>query len=62
MRFPIDVLFIDKRHIVVGLACSMPPFRFSRIVMKSHMVVELPAGALASTGTSAGDTVKFYEE
>ncbi|MCL6477979.1 MAG: DUF192 domain-containing protein [Peptococcaceae bacterium] len=59
MRFSIDLLFVDRSSRVVGLIGNLPPFRFSGTVKESCLVIELPAGTLASTGTSAGDTVLF---
>lgn len=59
MRFSIDVMFVDRNGRVVSLAGDMRPFSFSRVVPDSHLVVELPAGTLARTGTSAGDKIIF---
>ena len=45
MRCPIDVIFCDKAWGVVHVIHSMPPWRMSRLVLRSRFVVELPAGA-----------------
>lgn len=61
MRFPIDVLFVDSRGRAVGAAASLAPFRATRVVRQALMALELPAGTLAATGTSAGDIIKITE-
>ncbi len=57
MRVPIDVLFVDKKNMVVGLQHAMPPSRpFAGVApWRGHYVVEMPAGVLAATGTEVGD-------
>lgn len=57
MKFDIDVLFVDKHNIALHLISGLPPFRFSGIVRDAYLVMEFPAGTLARTGTSAGDTI-----
>ncbi len=57
MRVPIDVLFVDKKNVVVGLQHAMPPSRpFAGVApWRGHYVIEMPAGVLAGTGTEVGD-------
>lgn len=57
MRFPIDVLFVDKNSKVVKGIADMPPFRLSPIYLASQFVVELPAGTIQSTNTTEGDQI-----
>jgi uncharacterized membrane protein (UPF0127 family) len=57
MRFPIDVVFLDKDGVVCHLIRSMVPWRTSKIVKGSKMVVELPAGTVENTGTAIGDRI-----
>ncbi len=59
MRFPIDVIFLDKRGRVIKLLPEVPAFRFSPLVWKSKMVVELPAGTINRSGTEVEDHVAF---
>jgi hypothetical protein len=61
MRFPIDVVFADKRHAVVGLAVAMPPNRPYAGAWRARYVVELPAGTIAVSGTQVGDLLKIME-
>lgn len=55
MRFPIDVLFLDRNDYVVGLREAMPPSRPFAGAWGARSVLELPAGIIAATGTQVGD-------
>jgi uncharacterized protein len=57
MRLPIDVLFVDREHRVVGLREAMPPGRPAAGVApwRGRYVIEMPAGVIAATGTQLGD-------
>jgi hypothetical protein len=57
MRFPIDVLFVDKNNKIVKLIPSLKPFRLTSICFKSAYVVELPSGKIHSSNTSLGDLI-----
>jgi uncharacterized membrane protein (UPF0127 family) len=59
MRFPIDVLFLDKAGRVKYLYHAMPPWRVSRVVFGSTRIVELPPGVLDATETEVGDELVF---
>lgn len=54
MRFPIDVLHLDRAGVVVRAVPNLRPNRIGPIVRRSHSVVELPAGTIAATGTAEG--------
>lgn len=58
MKFPIDVVFLDRRCKVLKIRPSMPRSRMS-ICFWAHSVLELPAGTLAATGTVAGDQLEL---
>jgi uncharacterized membrane protein (UPF0127 family) len=57
MRVPIDVLFVDRADMVVGMREAMPPWRPYAGVSPSRgrYVIELPAGVIAATNTQIGD-------
>ena len=63
MSFPIDVLFVDKSQIVVGINERLKPWRFGRLFRNVRFVIELPAGTIEQTGTQPGDQlqVQGYE-
>ena len=58
MRFPIDVLFLDRAGTVLKAASDVQPWRV-RMAWRAFAVVELPAGALAASGTQAGDAIEL---
>ncbi len=58
MSIPIDVVYVDRDHRVVGLDEGMAPWRMGRIYRNGDYVVELPAGTIAATGTQVGDTLQ----
>ncbi len=55
MRFPIDVLFMNKDDCVIGMSQAMPPYRPFAGVWGARYVIELPAGLIAATDTQVGD-------
>ena len=58
MRFPIDVLFLDKQGVVVHFIESMKPFRVSRHVLRARSVLELPAWSIKESDTQLGDCIE----
>ena len=59
MRFPIDVLYLDRELIVVYLGEQMKPWRIGPIKRKAKSVLELPGGTLEGTGTRVGDKIEI---
>jgi len=55
MRFPIDVLYLDREHVVVKTAPALRPFRFSACLRGGHSTLELASGAIEASGTQVGD-------
>lgn len=55
MRFPIDVIFVDRQNRVVGLVNAMPPNRPYAGARRARRTLELPAGVIAATNTQVGD-------
>jgi uncharacterized membrane protein (UPF0127 family) len=58
MRFPIDVLYLDRKRRVRKLRQAMRPWRLSMCLL-AHSVLELPAGVIQQTGTRPGDQLSF---
>ncbi|MEK7404857.1 MAG: DUF192 domain-containing protein [Acidobacteriota bacterium] len=58
MKFPIDVVFLDRKRKVAKIRQAMRPGRVS-LCLWAHSVLELPAGTLAATGTAVGDQLEF---
>lgn len=59
MRFPIDVLYLDKDKVVVYLQESLKPWRFAAVRRKAASVLELPPKTLRTTGTVVGDRIEI---
>ncbi len=57
MRFPIDVLFLDKEHLVVAIE-RLKPNQFGT-PQRCHCVLELPWGTIGASGTEIGDRLKL---
>lgn len=58
MKFPIDLVYVDKRRKVRKVRNAVPPWRFSGCLV-AHSVLELPAGTAERTGTQVGDELAF---
>jgi uncharacterized membrane protein (UPF0127 family) len=58
MRFPIDVLFLDKDLCVIRAVKSLSPYR-TCVVKKSVYVLEVPVGALDASRTGEGDQIQI---
>jgi uncharacterized protein len=62
MRFPIDVVILDRGWNVLALRRGTRAFRMTRLFWKAAAVLELPPGMLDSTATAVGDTLAFERE
>jgi uncharacterized membrane protein (UPF0127 family) len=58
MRFPIDVVHLDKDLRVLRVS-TMVPNRLGAFVPRSHSVLEAEAGAMAHWGVSVGDQLEI---
>jgi uncharacterized membrane protein (UPF0127 family) len=54
MRFPIDVVFLDRALVVLGIADGVEPWRAAS-KRGAKAVLELPAGESARRGLTVGD-------
>ena len=59
MRFPIDVVYLDRDGTVVHIDENLKPWRFARMRMQAASVLELPRQALSATGTAVGDKIEI---
>jgi uncharacterized membrane protein (UPF0127 family) len=55
MRYPIDAVFVDDQDRVVRVVERLRPWRIVAWVRGARDCLELPAGAVAGTGTQKGD-------
>jgi len=57
MRFPIDVIFVDRQGQVVALYPSLPPWRLYAGHRRARYALELPVGVIAASSTAVGDQI-----
>jgi len=60
MKFPIDVVFLDRKLKVLKTVHNLKPWRIS-LCLAAYSVLELPAGTLKATATTRGDQLEFEE-
>ena len=56
MRFPIDVVFLDREKVIVRIVPALKPWRTAS-ARKAVAALELPAGAAESLGLRPGMTL-----
>lgn len=62
MRFPVDVIFLDRRNTVVKTAAAVAPFRVCLGGRDARSAVELAVGTLEQSCTRPGDRVELTED
>jgi uncharacterized membrane protein (UPF0127 family) len=58
MRFPIDVVGLDKSMRVIRVWHALAPYRVTSVSVKMRSVIELAAGQIARTQTEVGDMLE----
>jgi uncharacterized membrane protein (UPF0127 family) len=58
MKFTIDVLFLNKKRVVLKARPHMVKRRIA-LSLLAHSVVELPAGTIDESGTQKGDQLEL---
>jgi uncharacterized membrane protein (UPF0127 family) len=58
MRFPIDLIYLDRSRKVKKVRSGLPPWRLSAC-LSAHSVLELPAGTIRTTQATPGDKLEF---
>jgi uncharacterized membrane protein (UPF0127 family) len=61
MRYPIDLVFLDRERRVTRIVHDMRPWRMVWSAHGGRDCLELPAGAAAASGTQVGDQLAFEE-
>ena len=59
MRFPLDLVFIDRENKVVSVHRRVRPWKFVFGGRGASAVIELPLGAIDFSGTEKGDIIEF---
>jgi uncharacterized membrane protein (UPF0127 family) len=60
MKFPIDLVYLDRGKKVRRTRRAMVPWRVSAC-LTAHSILELPAGVIERSGTEPGDQVGFED-
>jgi uncharacterized protein len=58
MKFPIDLVYIDRKRIVKKVRRNVVPWRLSACIF-AHSIIELPVGAIDRSKTVPGDKLEF---
>jgi uncharacterized membrane protein (UPF0127 family) len=58
MRFPIDLVYLDRKKRIRKLRSDVGPWRLSAC-FSAHSILELPSGTIRETRTEIGDTLEF---
>ena len=58
MKFPIDLVYLDRKKKVKKVRSGVPPWRLSAC-LSAHSVIELASGTILMTQTRPGDTLEF---
>ncbi|MFZ3207512.1 MAG: DUF192 domain-containing protein [Geobacteraceae bacterium] len=59
MRFPIDVVFLDKQNFVIACKKNMAPNRLTPVYPRAATVLELSAGIIDATSTETGHQLEL---
>ncbi len=59
MKFPIDVVFLDKNNVVLRLISGLVPYRITSLHFRGQSVLELPAGTIKKSQTEVGDRLEI---
>ena len=59
MKFPIDVIFLNKTNQVIAAVSNLTPNRMTRLYPQSFSVLELPPGTIVASNTVVGDKIEI---
>jgi uncharacterized membrane protein (UPF0127 family) len=59
MKFPIDVVYLNRRNLVVRLISGMAPYRVSSVSLRTYSILELPNGTIKKSRTEIGDQLEI---
>jgi uncharacterized membrane protein (UPF0127 family) len=57
MRFPIDIIALDERGVVIDRVVNLKPWRIRLPRRGTAGVLELPVGSVARSGTDLGHRI-----
>ena len=59
MKFPLDLIYLDRSRRVVGIQAIVPPNRICRPFFTAAAVIEVNAGVAGTSQTHVGDQLQF---
>ena len=59
MLYALDLVFLDRDHVVVEVEEHVRPFRISKVSFKADSVLELPVHTVYRTETRVGDQLEI---
>lgn len=62
MKYPVDILFLDKQGDVIKIQKQMEPNRTSKIVSQADSVLELPPGTAEQLQIEEGDSLHVSQD
>lgn len=62
MRFPIDVVYLDRQRIIIHVEEELKPWRLAAVRIQATSVLELPTGTIRESKTVLGDQVDIFLE
>ena len=62
MRFPIDVVYLDRERIIIHVEEELKPWRVAAVRIEATSVLELPIGTIRESQTAIGDQVDIFLE
>lgn len=61
MKFPIDVLFLDKQNRIIHTIKDLKPQRMTKVLFACASVIELPTGTVRASDAVVGNELAFIE-
>lgn len=62
MRFPLDLVYLDRNNAVMHLEENVKPWRFAAVRMDTSTLLELPPHTIWNSGTKIGDQIELHLE
>lgn len=59
VRFPLDLVFYDRRRVVVGVVRALQSWRLSPLCLGAVGLIELPEGTVEASHPALGDQLEF---
>ncbi|MBI2609120.1 MAG: DUF192 domain-containing protein [Deltaproteobacteria bacterium] len=61
MKYDLDIIFLNKENIVIGVAEHLKPNRLSAFYRHASKAVELPSGSIVEGRVTVGEKLEFIQ-